>query len=39
VPDTAMVLPIRTAREMPRIGSYGDPEDTFWRAIVILPLS
>jgi hypothetical protein len=31
VPVTAMTLPLRTAREIPTLGSNGDPVETCWR--------
>src|SRR5579884_3784469 len=34
VPATATIFPIRTAREMPRRGSYGEPLDTFCRVML-----
>src|SRR6266704_3526415 len=41
VPPTAIIEPIRTARAMPRRGSYGEPDETEWREelLIILPLS
>src|SRR5215471_3272235 len=42
VPVTAMIAPLRTAREIPTFGSNGDPVETRWRAgsfMLGLPLS
>jgi hypothetical protein len=35
VPETAMMLPTRTAREMPTFGSYGLPLEMRVRTVII----
>lgn len=34
MPVTAMMFPIRTAREIPTFGSNGDPVETCWRLLL-----